>query len=200
MKHLTGSSVRALCVLLILVPYLRAGLIPGVLEANEQTTRALNVVVVEGEGTINNIKQKAVRDVVVKVEDRHHGPVSGVFVLFSVKRNGAGGSFLDGLEFVQAKTDANGIAIAHGFHPNELAGAFQIGVTATYQGLTAETSIKQTNVAAPVGDNRIGISNRKLVLIGAVSAAALIGILAGVHSGSGDFAIAPGKGTVGAPK
>jgi len=200
MKHLKGDSVKALCILLILVPYLQAGLIPGVLEVNEQVSRNLNILVVEGEGAINNIRQKAAHDIAVKIEDRNHSPVAGVFVLFSVKRDGAGGSFLDGLEFVQVKTDANGVAVAHGFHSNGLPGAFRIGVTATYQGLTAETSIKQTNAAAPAEDSRTGISNKRLVLIGAVSAAALIGVLVGVRSGSSDFAIAPGKGTVGAPK
>ena len=37
----------------------------------------LNLVVVEGEGQINNIKQRSAREPVVQVQDENHKPVAG---------------------------------------------------------------------------------------------------------------------------
>lgn len=200
MKHSYTGSAKALCGLLILVQSLHAGLTPGLLEDDDQQGSAgLNIVIVEGDGAVNNVKQRTAREVIVKVEDRNHKPVAGALVLFSVKGNGAGGSFLDGLESVQSTTDANGIAVAHAFHPNSLLGTFQITVTAMYQGLTSAASIKQSNVTAPVSDTRFGMSGKHLAIVGVIAAAVVVGVVLAARTGNGT-AISPGTGTVGAPK
>lgn len=44
--------------------------------------QALNLVIVEGEGAINNIRQRTARDPIVRVEDENHKPVAGAAVVF----------------------------------------------------------------------------------------------------------------------
>jgi len=45
----------------------------------------LNLVVVEGEGAINNIKQRTARETIIKVEDENHRPVAGAVVVFMME-------------------------------------------------------------------------------------------------------------------
>ena len=44
----------------------------------------LNLVVIEGEGSINNIRQRTAREPVVQVEDQNHKPVAGAVVVFTL--------------------------------------------------------------------------------------------------------------------
>ncbi len=56
----------------------------------------LNIVIIEGEGAINNIKQRTAREPVVQVEDENHKPVAGAAVIFALSDQGAGGTFAGG--------------------------------------------------------------------------------------------------------
>ncbi len=56
----------------------------------------LNIVIVEGEGAINNIRQRTAREPIVQVEDENHRPVAGAAVLFLLPENGPGGTFANG--------------------------------------------------------------------------------------------------------
>ena len=42
----------------------------------------LNLVIVEGEGAINNVRQRTAREPIVQVEDENHKPVAGAVVVF----------------------------------------------------------------------------------------------------------------------
>src|SRR5690349_10386612 len=42
-----------------------------------QTAAKLNIVIVEGEGAINNIQQRVAREVIVQVNDENNRPVGG---------------------------------------------------------------------------------------------------------------------------
>src|SRR5689334_10476333 len=75
----------------------------------------LNIVVVEGEGAINNIRQRTAREPIVQVEDENHRPVAGAAVVFTLPSNGAGGAFANGAHTLTTVTDAQGRAVAHGF-------------------------------------------------------------------------------------
>src|SRR5260370_7778764 len=44
----------------------------------------LNIVVVEGEGAINNVRQRTAREPVVRVEDENHKPIVGPAVVFTL--------------------------------------------------------------------------------------------------------------------
>ena len=171
--------------------------------ANAQDTLAkLNIVVVEGEGSINNIRQRTAREPIVEVQDENHKPVAGAAVLFALPDSGASGSFAGGLHTITVLSDSQGRAVARGFRPNHVTGRFQIKVTATSQGRTAITAIAQSNaVGAAAAATVAGISVKLITIIAISAAAAAGGIVAGVkatqgHSGT---TITPGTGTVGAP-
>ena len=170
----------------------------------------LNIVVVEGEGAINNIRQRTAREPIVEVQDENHRPVAGAAVVFSLPTQGAGGQFAGGAHSLTVITDAQGRAVARGLQPNGIKGQFQIHVNASINGRTGSTNITQTNaVGGGAGAGASGGMSGKLIAILAVVGAAAVagGVYAATHSGGGNntstitspTTITPGTGTVGAP-
>ena len=78
----------------------------------------LNLVVLEGEGATNNIRQRTAREPIVQVEDENHKPVAGAIVVFTLPSNGAGGTFANGARTLTMVSDSKGQAVARGFRPN----------------------------------------------------------------------------------
>jgi hypothetical protein len=169
----------------------------------------LNLVIVEGDGAINNIRQRTAREPIVQVEDENHKPVAGAAVIFLLPRHGAGGTFSSGGHSLSVVTDAQGRAVARGIVPNGK-GQFQIQVNASYNGMTTTGTISQTNaVGASTGATTAsaGISTKLVVILAVAAAAAAGGIAyAATHSGGGGSTaatgttITAGTGTVGPPK
>src|SRR5881398_1442797 len=93
-------------------------LIFQLLPALAQDQGGLNLVIVEGEGAINNIRQRTAREPIVQVEDENHKPVAGAAVVFLLPSNGAGGSFANGARTLTMTTDNQGQAVARGLKPN----------------------------------------------------------------------------------
>src|SRR4051794_41845060 len=62
----------------------------------QQEPPQLQILVIGGEGSINNVKQRTAREPVVEVRDRNNRPVAGALVLFEAPGNGASGSFIGG--------------------------------------------------------------------------------------------------------
>jgi hypothetical protein len=60
--------------------------------------QALNIIVVEGEGAINNVRQRTAREPIVQVEDENHRPVAGAVVVFTLPSQCAGGAFAGGAQ------------------------------------------------------------------------------------------------------
>ena len=56
------------------------------LPATAQVAPMLNLVVLEGEGATNNIRQRTAREPIVRVEDENHRPVAGAIVVFTCPR------------------------------------------------------------------------------------------------------------------
>jgi len=108
----------------------------------------LNLVVVEGEGAINNIRQRVARDPVVRVEDENHKPIAGAIVVFTLPTEGATGDF-NGQKTITVNTDAQGQAIGKGLRMNPTPGKVPIHITASYRGLAARTTINQSSVVPP---------------------------------------------------
>jgi hypothetical protein len=173
----------------------------------------LNIVIVEGEGAINNIKQRTAREPVVQVEDENHKPVAGAAVVFALADHGAGATFTGGAHTLTVVSDSQGRAVARGFHPNHIQGKFEIHVTASLNGVTATAVIAQTNVIAAAGATgaataAAGISGKLIAVIAVAAAAAAGGAYAATHTGGGTAAsttnspitVTPGTGTVGPPK
>lgn len=179
----------------------------------QEPAHSLNLVIVEGDGAINNIRQRTAREPIVQVEDENHKPVAGAAVLFLLPEHGPGGTFADGSHTLSVTTNAQGRAAARGIHLNNTQGQFQIQVNASYNGMTASTTITQSiAVAGAAGAGGAtaaasGLSGKVIAIIVVAAAAAAGGAAyAATHSGSNPAAtaatgttITPGTGTVGPP-
>ena len=109
----------------------------------------LYITILDGEDSVNNIRERTAREPIVQVEDENHKPVAGAALLFTIQggSNGAGASF-NGLNTLSVTTDAEGKATAHGLKPNETQGSYSIAVSATVGVIVATAIIKQTNALA----------------------------------------------------
>jgi len=190
----------------ILLAGLLAAPVPSPLSAQAPVLK-LNLVIVEGEGAVNNIKLRTAREAIVQVEDENHKPVAGAAVVFTLPSQGAGGAFASGQTFTTV-TDAQGRAVARGLRPNRIQGRFQIHVTASKDGQTTNADIAMSN-ALPAGAVA-GAASVKLIVILAVAAAGGLagGLVYATHNGGGNnnggvittTTISTGTGTVGPPR
>src|SRR5690348_8350565 len=94
--------------------------------AAQDTPLKLNITIVEGDGAINNIRQRTAREPIVQVEDQNHRPIAGAAVLFELPGQGASGVFPNGSHTLTVMTDSQGRAVAHGLRPNNVKGQFQM--------------------------------------------------------------------------
>ena len=172
----------------------------------------LNLIVVEGEGAINNIRQRTARETIVEVEDENRKPVAGAVVVFTLPSQGAGGTFANGAQTLTVMTDAQGRAVAQGLRVNRVAGRWQMRINASLGNRTGTATLTQTNVAAAAAGAgagaAAGISAKVIVIAVAVAgAAAAGGVVAATRGGGGGnttsigvpTTISAGTGTVGHP-
>jgi hypothetical protein len=167
--------------------------------AQAQQGPQINIVIIEGDGAINNIKQRTVREPIVEVQDENHKPIAGAAVVFALPNSGPGATFSQGARTATFVTDQNGRVVARGLQTNRVSGKFQMRVTASSHGQTASTNITQTNTAGAVGTAvAAGISLKLILIIAGVAAAGVAGgVYAGTHSGGS--AKPPTTITVGSP-
>ena len=104
------AAQRVLLVLLVLLNLFRA---PA---RAQQAVTGLSITIVEGEGAINNVRQRVNREPIVQVEDENHKPIAGAAVVFFLPDQGASGTFPDGSRMLMAVTDNQGRAVARGIH------------------------------------------------------------------------------------
>ena len=173
----------------------------------------LNLIVVEGEGAINHIRQRTARETIVQVEDENRKPVAGAVVVFTLPNQGAGGTFADGAQTLTVTTDAQGRAVAQGLRVNRIAGRWEMRVNASLGNRTGSVTVTQTNAVAGAAAGgaagaAAGISAKTIAIIAAVAgAAAAGGAVAATRSGGGGgnsslgapTTISAGTGTVGHP-
>lgn len=145
-----------------------------VLTAQEpQAPQKLNLVIVEGEGAINNIKLRTARETIVQVEDQNHKPVAGAVVVFLLPGNGPGGAFVNGSKSATVVADNTGRAVMPRMQLNSAGGRYEIKVHASHQGLEADAIIAQSSIAAAGGLSTGAI-------VGIVAAVAAAGVIAAV--------------------
>jgi len=143
--------------------------------------RILNIVIVEGDGAVNNARQRISREPIVQVADENNRPVAGAAVVFFLPGSGPGATFPGGANSFTAITGADGRAAANGLKANSLKGQYQVRVTASFKGVSASTSFQMANAAgAAIGSTALWA----LIVLGAAGAAA--GIALGVNSSSGN--------------
>lgn len=170
----------------------------------------LGIVIVEGDGAVNNIRQRVAREPIVQVEDENHKPIAGAVVTFVLPNQGAGASFANGAKSLTVMTDNKGQAVARGLRPNNVNGQYQIRVNASFRGQTASTSINQSNaIAASAAAG--GISAKLITILAIAGGAAIAGGVAATRGGGGTPAntgavgppattITPGQPSIGAPR
>jgi hypothetical protein len=173
---------------LLLIPLLIFNLFAS--SAVAQTAANISVVVVAGEGAINNVSERVNREVIVLVEDQNHKPVTGAAVSFFLPNEGPGGTFPNGTNSLTTTTNEQGRASARGIQFNNQAGPMPIRVSASYAGRTASIIINQSNVLTGASSAGRGIGGgagggmsrtTKILIIGAIIGA---GVAAGVVVGS----------------
>jgi hypothetical protein len=189
-----------LCPLLALPPQ-------TVRAAQAEPPTELNIVIVEGQGAVNNLRQRVVREPIVRVEDQNHKPVAGALVSFLLPGNGAGGTFPNGAKLLTVTTDANGQAVARGIKANNVSGQYQITVTASSG--TVSATISQSNIAAAAAGGAAAgaaISAKLIVVLVIVGAAAAGGAAYAVTRGGNSSStvtqttgLSAGSPSVGAP-
>ena len=114
----------------------------------------LTIEILDGEGALNNIRQRTAREPIVQVEDKNHKPVAGALVLFSIQGGPGGASgTVAGASSFSVRTGTDGKAQLRGLKPNNLSGEFTITVTATIGVLVATAIIHQRNETGVAGDN-----------------------------------------------
>lgn len=165
--------------------------------------KALNIVIVEGEGAINNVRQRVAREPIVEVTDENKKPVSGALVTFMLPGNGPSGVFANGSNTMTIATDNAGRAVARGIRVNNQPGQYQMRVSVSHQGLVASTGVTMTNAAVAAA---AGLGVAKLLIILAVAGAAVAGSAVAINQSGGSatvppsIGVTPGTPTVGPPK
>jgi hypothetical protein len=176
--------------------------------AQEETPK-LRIVVVSGQGTINNIHSRSNPTPVVEVQDQNRKPLPGVPVVFFLPSQGPGGVFSNSSTTLTANTDSQGRAAASGIRFNRQTGSFDIRVSASYQGETASTTISETNVSGSSsssgGGGGIGFGTKAWIILGIAAGAAVTAAILATRSRSNapglpPIVITPGTPTVGAPQ
>jgi len=115
--------------------------------ATPGAAQMLTIEILDGEGALNNIRQRDAREPIVQVTDENHKPVAGVALLLLIHgSNGATASF-SGSPTLRLTTNAEGIARATGLKLGRKPGNITISVTATVGAVVvASAVIHQTNV------------------------------------------------------
>ncbi len=172
-----------------------------------QTAGKIHIVIVEGEGAINNVRQRVAREPIVQVEDENRKPVAGAAVTFLLPNQGAGATFANGARSLTITTDAQGRATARGLRPNSVNGKYEIRVNASHEGQTDSAVISQTNAVSAAAATGISLKLITILAIaGAAVAAGAIVATQGVGDNGGGGArptptvITPGSPSVGGPK
>jgi hypothetical protein len=173
-------------------------------------TGEIKIVVVQGEGALNNIRTRSAAPLIVEVRDSSDKPVAGAEVIFQLPPAGPGGVFNGWMRNQTARTSAEGRAETNGYAPNDEVGRFNIKVTATSGAKTTSSIIAQTNTPTGTGGNgKVAKSKSnlwKVVLI--VGAAGLAGgIVAATRGGSSTpptpptpITVSAGPITIGGPR
>jgi hypothetical protein len=163
----------------------------------------MNIIALEGEGAINDVRKRQPRNIVVQVRDGNRSPLAGVTVNFALPLQGPSGEFFDGSKTLTITSDQEGRATARGFRPNSAPGNIGIRVDASHGQESASLVVTQFNMEVTGS----GGSGKWIALIGILGGAAAGGAYAATRGSSSSsptpsapIVITPGTGTVGRPR
>lgn len=153
----------------------------------------INLVILEGEGAVNNIKLRTARETIVQVEDENHKPVAGAVVVFLLPDSGPGGTFVTGSKSATIVSDSTGRATMPRMQLNSTGGRYEIRVHASHQGLEANAVVAQSTLIAAAG-----VSTGVIVgIVVAVAAAGAVGAVVATRGGNNNST--PGTPTPSTP-
>lgn len=170
--------------------------------------RPLRVLVVEGDAEILRPNQRVAPEIIIEVDDADNKPVEGATVTFFLPTQGAGGTFANGTNTLNARSDSMGRATAYGMHANDKTGVFQIRVSVSYRGQTANTTLTQSIVPGTASGKTgggMGFGTKAWIILGICGAVVAGAVIAATHKSSSSspntgIVITPGSPTVGAPQ
>lgn len=183
----------------LLVQALVLLLVRGQMPAQETTGPKLNIVVISGDGAINNIKSRTARETIVEVRDENNKPVAGASVVFLLPDSGPGVVSSNGSRMLTSVTDANGRAAARGLKPNGQSGNYNIQVRANFQQATGQLVIAQSNMIA-AGAAISGLTMTLIAIGAAVAAGTAYAVTRDSGSSRGTVGVNPGAPSAGAPQ
>lgn len=209
MRNITYRAMSALLSLLLALPGMAWAQQPQETPAAAPAAQAppptsIKLMVVQGEGAINNIEKRVVTEPIVEVRDQENRPVAGAEVVFTTPPRGPSATFFGASRTYSVKSDESGRARGTGLSPNVEEGTYPIDVTATLGNLQTSVSITQTNARAPElkTDKKNGIGWRLLTAIAAGAAAGIVAVSRrdGNNGSSTPTSISVGAVSVGAPR
>jgi hypothetical protein len=152
----------------------------------------IKIVIQEGQGAINNIQQHRAKEPVVQVTDENGAPIQQASVTFQLPETGPGGAFADGNKMLTVQTDEKGLAVGRGLRPNTVEGKFEIRVTASFQGATANAAISEINAEQAAAG---GGGGKTFLIIALIGGAAAGGLAAALGHGKSNSSV----GTINTP-
>lgn len=170
----------------------------------------LKIVVVQGEGALNNVRTRSAAPLIVEVRDASDKPVTGAEVVFQLPPAGPGGVFNGWMRNQTARTNSEGQAETNGFTPNDEVGRFNIKVSATSGTKSTSVVISQINTPNGAGGTERQAKSKSnlwkvLLVVGAAGLAG--GIVAATRGGSSTpvtpptpITITAGPITIGGPR
>lgn len=187
----------------LLAPSLVLLLLTGLLPAQEvkapEGAPKLSIIVISGEGAINNIKSRTARETIVEVRDENNKPVAGAAVVFLLPDSGPGLVSSNGTRMITTMTDANGRAAARGLKPNGQSGRFNLQVRANYQQSFGQLVVAQSNIIA-AGAAISGLSIVIISIVAAAAAGTAVAVTRKNDSTRGSVGVNPGTPSAGAPR
>jgi|SRR5665213_3153834 len=171
--------------------------------------QSLKVLVLAGNGEMNDLERRVMAPLVVQVLDQNDRPMEGAEVIFRFPIDGPSATFPGGKSSITVRTNGNGQAPAVNWMANGQVGTFQVHVNATYGNQIGEVTFPMSNVTR-VADEKKNSKHEKLwshrwfkiAVIGGAAAVIGIVILLATRGGSKSgttVTINPGPPNVGAP-
>jgi hypothetical protein len=158
--------------------------------------KRLKIRIVEGDESVNNVRQRVAREPIVQVEDENRKPVAGAIVVFFLPVTGSGASFPGGVQSLTVVADESGRAVARGLVSNSAEGKYSIRVTASHRGTTGSADMKMSNS----GPSIPSVSPTTVwIIVAAAAGAAVAGIVAASASG-GSSSVSVGPPVVTPPR
>src|ERR1700679_4329064 len=107
--------------------------------------QSLKILVLAGNGEMNDLERRVMAPLVVQVLDQNDRPVEGAQVVFRFPLDGPSATFAGGKTSQNVRSNETGEAAALNWMANGEVGTFEVHVTATYGNEQGENTVKMQN-------------------------------------------------------